>query len=632
MFVIHSFDPLISRRVWYLTVYLFLALVLVARVTFLHQHNRWKISQTALPPHLGLDILRFTILATSVIVLFAWTVPALANAVPAAERAWQPVRRAWNETRDRFDNAFASLRSSVSPVSDYYGKSALLGRGNPLSDTQMFSVNVPADIPTSLRIYWRARTYETYERGQWLSTAHLNYAYNPENDNLRVPESQGRWLGSFEFVSATHMITLFTPAQPLWVNRPGQVEYAKNPDGTLDIATFRAVPSLEPGQVYKAQASVNHASLAELRAAGNEYPSWVTERYLQLPDTITSRTRQLAEEITAGLDTPYDKVNAVTNYLRENITYVDTIDQDPPRDQEIIDWFLFDLKQGFCNYYSTAEIVLLRSLGIPARWAIGFAQGERVAEETVPGTRFEENSYIVRQRDAHAWPEIYFPGIGWVEFEPTTSQPEIARLTGEDRNGNPNLLSESNEERQLRDYEDEMALLREERLAAQESQQNRSNVVYWLLAWALIGASLIYLVWRFRTRINITAMPIMLEAAFVKIGIRPPKSIQLWARSVELPPLVKAYTEINRALSRLGESPAVTRTPAERAEHLAQLMPSTDTYAQRLVNEYQIGIFSRQLPNMAVALRAATEIRRQSLRAFLQRLFARLQRPLRFTG
>jgi len=94
------------------------------------------------------------------------------------------------------------------------------------------------------------------------------------------------------------------------------------------------------------------------------------------------------------------------------------------------------LKQGFCNYYATAEVILLRSVGIPARLAVGYAQGDNVDDPLL---------YTVRQRDAHAWPEVYFPGVGWVEFEPTASQPTLVRpqeITVEDETALP-ILPES---------------------------------------------------------------------------------------------------------------------------------------------------------------------------------------------
>jgi transglutaminase-like putative cysteine protease len=628
LIVIQSFDPLLSRRAWFLAGFLFFGLVLAARLTYLHQENRWRQTRTATPPHLGLEFIRFTLIIVLVIVLLAWTVPAMASALPAARRAWQPVTRVWNETRERFENVFASLRPSVGVVSEFYGSSALLGKGVPLSDAEVFIVTVPQDSPPSLRFYWRARTYETYESGQWLSLINIAHDFQPGENDLPFSEVYGRWPGTFDILAVTQMSTLFAPAQPLWVSRPGLVEYAENPDGTIDLSTFRAEPSLQSGQTYKAQSSISYASIAQLRQAGEEYPDWVLARYLQLPDSISPRTRQLAEQITAGLDNPYDKVMAVTNYLRENIEYVNELPQDPPADQEILDWFLFDLKQGFCNYYASAEVILLRAIGIPARWAVGYAQGERMTTD-VQQAGLEEGSFVVRQRDAHAWPEIFFPGIGWVEFEPTTAQPNIIRLNDSSNLTDEELAASQEDEESLRrKYALELAQLREQRgdLSELPSDQNRLNVVYWLVP-LILGGALLYLGWRARSRLLLQPAPIMLEAVFKKAGIRPPKIVQLWARRAELPPLAKAYQEVNLALSRLGKPPDPTDTPTERAVNLASELPPTKTHASRLVSEYQIGTFSNQPANLAIALRAAAEIKGMSVRAKMQNLLARLHKP-----
>ena len=182
LFVIHTFDPLLTRRTIYLAVYLFFALVLVARLNYLQRQNHWRSSRTALPPHLGLDFIRFAFVAALAIVFFAWTAPALANALPAAQRAWRPVQKAWEGTKDQFENAFASLRPSVNLIQRYYGDTARLGMGNPLSDTQVFTVIPPGNLPNSSRIYWRARTYDTYEDGLWSSNASSSHQFeaNPE--------------------------------------------------------------------------------------------------------------------------------------------------------------------------------------------------------------------------------------------------------------------------------------------------------------------------------------------------------------------------------------------------------------------------------------------------------------------
>ncbi|MEW5868695.1 MAG: transglutaminase domain-containing protein [Chloroflexota bacterium] len=654
MFVIHSFDPLVTRRAWYLAVYLFFGLVLVARMVYLHHHDRWQSSRTALPPHTGLEFIRFTIIATAIVVLLAWTIPGVANALPAAQKAWQPVQRTWNSAKQRFENVFASLRSSVALVSEIYGDSAVLGRGNPLSSSQVFNVRVPNGVPSTARLYWRARTYDVYNDGQWFSTITRAHTFNPQVDELSFPEEYGRWLGTFSFISAAPIGTMFTPPQPIWVDQPSVVEYIENPDSTVDISTFRATPSLEPGQVYKVQASLSNATVAQLKDSGTEYPEWITERYLQLPETITPRTYQLADDITADLTNPYDKAQAITEYLRKNITYVETLDRDLPRNQEIIDWFLFDYRKGFCNYYATAEIVLLRAAGIPARWAVGYAQGEELEQENLPlGSAAETTTYMIRQQDAHAWPEVYFQGIGWVEFEPTASLPEIVRLTG-DSTANLRPSSPSDLEEQLRrEMEDEMALLREDRNLSPltDAQQNRSTVVYWLLPLATVCISaLVYWMWRSgiffvawqdglltlswrgkRHEIVIDPAPIVLERNLLRLGIKPPPFVHLWAQRAALPPLPRAYLEINTALTRLDSIPPATATPTERAASLGQILPPAQESAHKLVREYQKEIFGRQDGNLSIALVASTTIKRLSLREWRRKLLSRLQRPIQLT-
>ena len=178
---------------------------------------------------------------------------------------------------------------------------------------------------------------------------------------------------------------------------------------------------------------MSNPNITQLREAGTDYPAWVTERYLQLPEDFSPRIRDLATEITAEAETPYDKAGAITRYLRDNIEYAETIPA-APRNADVLEWVLFENKQGYCVYYATAQILMLRSLGIPARMAVGFAQGEGIAggdnlapeEELAPGT------FTVRKKNAHAWPEVYFPGIGWVEFEPTGNQDPLTRPVAPD--------------------------------------------------------------------------------------------------------------------------------------------------------------------------------------------------------
>lgn len=621
LFIIHTFDSLIPGHATYLAIYIFFGLVLIARMTYLHRHEHWKESRTALPPHLGLDFMRFTLGIVVVIVFFAWTVPVLAKAIPAAAEAAQPIRRSWELLKDRWENAFASLQSSVGIVHDLYGDTVTLGRGAKLSDNPMLVIKPPAGTPAGVRFYWRAQVYDDYQNGQWRNTLYGSRAYDPAGEPFTLPIDQGRWVGTFELIPQTSLATIYTPAQPIWVSATGQAILVDNPDQTVDLAGFQAKPSLRQQRAYQAQSSLSNATVTQMRQAGTDYPDWVTERYLKLPTSITQRTRQLAQEITQGIDNPYDKVTAITEYLRENITYQDTIPV-TPRNHEPIDWFLFELKEGFCNYYATAEVVMLRALGIPARWAIGYAQGELLGG----------GMYLARERNAHAWPEVYFPGLGWVEFEPTVSQPTIDRIPGD-------ITSTSSENAPLE--EETMAELRREQLDAlrrqreeflsastAEPQQSWRTILLWLVAIAALSLIFI-LIWRRLKPLNPPPFPVLVERMLMRAGIQPPKAIHAWARRAALAPIARAYHEINHALARLGTAPKANLTPTERAYLLAKLLPASEKPTLALVQEYQKATFSLASCDLVLARQAGAEIRTLSYKAFFRQLIRRFQRPPR---
>ncbi|HEV2661135.1 MAG TPA: transglutaminase domain-containing protein, partial [Ktedonobacteraceae bacterium] len=146
------------------------------------------------------------------------------------------------------------------------------------------------------------------------------------------------------------------------------------------------------------------------------YPA-VVDTYTQLPK-LDSRIAALAKSLTRGKTTMYDKVMALESYLRSNYSYSVNIHR--PSDEEGVAWFLFDNpnRDGFCNYFSSAMTVMARSLGIPARVAVGYTHGTYDAKH-------KEN--IIRGTDAHSWTQVYFAGYGWVNFEPSASFAQFTR-------------------------------------------------------------------------------------------------------------------------------------------------------------------------------------------------------------
>jgi len=185
-----------------------------------------------------------------------------------------------------------------------------------------------------------------------------------------------------------------------------------------------SVSSNDPAVVsgtYRVIASTSTATPDDLSGARTAYPGWVRQRYLSLPDTITPRTVDLAQEVVAGAGSPYEMARAIEKYLRSNYVYDETVEA-PPEDADIVDYFLFERERGYCEYYASAMTVMLRALGVPARVSVGF----------YPGDYDEgEGGYLYRQVNAHAWTEVYFPGYGWIPFEPTAGRPLIDEGVGE---------------------------------------------------------------------------------------------------------------------------------------------------------------------------------------------------------
>jgi transglutaminase-like putative cysteine protease len=308
---------------------------------------------------------------------------------------------------------------------------------------------------------------------------------------------------------------LYTPAQPIWISRPG-ITFTTPADQGKDVIAWHAYPALRGGETYQLDAILNNPNRQQLQEAGTDYPEWVVQKYLQLPKGFSPRVQELAQEITKEAATPYEKSLAITGYLRENITYQETI-AEAPRNRDKLEWILFDYKQAYCVYYASADVLMLRSVGIPARMAVGFTQGER-----------DENTYTVRRFNAHAWPEVYFPDIGWVEFEPTAGQAPLDRplppqdpTDANDIGPIANPLTEGDLGLTDRDRT-------EEGLDAPVQEVAPTYTLYYLLPLLIVFAVMaIFLSRRYALH---TRVPVLLRTTFERTGIDVPIWVMRWEK------------------------------------------------------------------------------------------------------
>ena len=207
----------------------------------------------------------------------------------------------------------------------------------------------------------------------------------------------------------------------------------EQPD-TLSLRT--AGKEFKRGETYEVTSSVSLATPDDLRLSGLDYPTWALEKYTALPPDLPQRVRALGRQLTTDAETPYDKAKAVEAYLK-TLPYSLSINP-PPYDADGVDYFLFEQKTGYSEYFASAMTVLLRTQGIPARMVSGYTVGERVPEHDI---------FVVTDSHSHGWVEVFFPRYGWISFEPTPGAaiPVAVRPRAEeplDLSGLPSVVSD----------------------------------------------------------------------------------------------------------------------------------------------------------------------------------------------
>jgi hypothetical protein len=265
---------------------------------------------------------------------------------------------------------------------------------------------------------------------------------------------------------------------------------------------------------------------------------------------------------------------------------------------------LFENKQAFCVYYSTAEVLMLRSLGIPARLAVGFAQGQKVGDE-----------YLVRKLDAHAWPEVYFPGIGWIEFEPTGSQPALNRpIPPQTQEITDNISPELIDFLELENNPEENSNIDQGlELNEQEGTAEAAPVklaIYLIPTFIAFIALTFFLLWRYSIP---THLPSMLRTTLERNGSTPPNWLLNWEHWVTISPIERSFESINYSLRLLKNPLPAHATPIERANELTKLMPVAEKEIGALLDEHQTSLYTSRSADALRARRAAFKIRTQAI-------------------
>jgi transglutaminase-like putative cysteine protease len=310
------------------------------------------------------------------------------------------------------------------------GASLTLGGGPQLNNTIVFLVHNSEGVQ-----YLATISFDTYDGHTWSNTA-VSRSPLPANKRLSSEGSPVHLV--------TQRITLVNPAgeQQPYIVGAGQIASVDLPTtalinkttGSLIAVLLNNGQPLAAGERYTVQSYVSLADITELRAIpfpadapqlpqnyhgplpSTYYNPAILRASLRLPK-IDPRVKELAQQLTAGAQTMYDKVVALENYFRTSFTYSTTIH--PPPGAEATAWLLFQSNHSaFCNYFASAMAVMARELGMPARVVIGYTAGAFDAKT---------HDWVVHGSDAHAWTQIYFAGYGWINFEPSPSFSQFPR-------------------------------------------------------------------------------------------------------------------------------------------------------------------------------------------------------------
>ncbi len=615
LFIIQSYDSRLGDRVVILALFAFLCLLLLGRLTFVRKRLFWKEQRVSLSADSLTDLNLAIPAAAFVLILLAWIAPAAGGPVDTAKVAWESITRPLDKMRQNLGNAIAGLQGyDQATTVAFYGDTLALGQRALSGNNIYLRISVPL-IGRADRYYWRVRTYDQYLNNEWHSEYAFDEPFTPDQPSLLLADIHGL---SREFVFTTprvNLAVLVTPAHPIWVSRPSVLSFTPSIEKNIDPLMFHADPPILVGEQYIVHANIYDPTVAQLQQAGAIYPAWVRDHYLQLPGDLPPQITELARRITTEAETPYEKTTAITDYLRAAITYSVTVDI--PDGTDPLVWFLFVKRAGFCNYYATAEVILLRSAGIPARMVVGFAQGEYEPPD----------KYTVLEKDAHAWPEVYFPGLGWVEFEPTSGQPVLTRLPGDTTPAEQSFnVTPDNAGRPSIPVEEPGA---GSGSGAPPNSLLRLMLLFGLIVVSTVGFTAAYttglldkIFWRAR-QASRKPLPILLTDTYASLAITPPDWLRRWAYFAGLKPIERSFGVVFQSLRWLGAKPSPAQTPAEVAAALTARLPEVADETRSLLREYQRALYSQKHNNLFIARQAAKKIRCQALRtAFRQRVTA----------
>ncbi len=403
LIIVVTIGVMVGAGAVYIVVGVFLVLLLSLWGGFVSRERTWKRLRIDYSDDLRRDVILLGAALLVVVAMLGFLTPSAPHRA-LADWLWTGVKLP--EGLARLDSALTgrgdigrAWQGAMRP-----GEDLELGRSLEEADPEEIAFTVQVrGLPEGMLPYWRGRIFERYTRRSWttgplhmVATEPLVVA-DPPTD-LIVQEvtdlRPGRRLryGVPDIIAVDHATTVQRSEFGSSVGWIGAKE-----EGIYTV--FSSLPAPSTGGPVEAIELQRHL-----------------ESFLAVPDNLPSRVINLTQQLTDGMVSQTERALAIETYLRE-LEYSYEVEPLPPSG-DAVDQFLFAMRKGYCTYYASAMAIMARVAGIPSRVAVGYATGSYDAEREV---------FVVREADAHAWPELYIEGQGWTRWEPTPIRPVPAR-------------------------------------------------------------------------------------------------------------------------------------------------------------------------------------------------------------
>ena len=318
----------------------FIALLLIIRTNSIRIKRDWRESKPTLDNIKDWSLSPGLLIIGLAIVFVAWSVPVAIRAASPGTPESERFSRFSYKFRDNFERFSASLRGSSHSSAIGYGPSLKLGDQISIGEEVVFTAEASTVLSPGMQIYWRGSVYEKYENGTWQEGEQKQTPIDTNKRNLSPTENSDGALVTYRIKAIQPLGDYFLPGELISINNPGFLVYSPFGEGGKDIISVEPESTILTGNGYRPEIWIKNISEEKLSTNIDRKPDWVLNRYLQLPTAISPEIKALAEEITSGLETQYEKTNAITEYLRNNYIYSDTV-KIPVNVKDRIEWFLF---------------------------------------------------------------------------------------------------------------------------------------------------------------------------------------------------------------------------------------------------------------------------------------------------